>query len=279
MCANIAYQLAAAGRRYYLRKVQLTASDASVAKQEADMKRRIGQYKARVTLFSAVAVVVFTMLMGVAFAADSPTSATLTGGSLNISSALTAGSFSGTLTGAAQALEGTGFSGFSINDPRGPADGSPAPSRCRREASAPLLTTPAGLSPWQAEADCPSTRSSGGRYLSVEASRLCLRCRCRGDLEAVMRGGRGRPKARMALFCACAVAAFTLFTGVAFAADDPSISTELTAGTFVGILNGQGFTLNANEAGGGTAFSGFSITDTRGTGLGWYVTMVATLAL
>src|SRR5665811_2270901 len=62
-------------RRYYLRKVQLTASDASVAKQEADMKRRIGQYKARVTLFSAVAVVVFTMLMGVAFAADSPTSA------------------------------------------------------------------------------------------------------------------------------------------------------------------------------------------------------------
>jgi len=83
------------------------------------MKRRIGQYKARVTLFSAVAVVVFTMLMGVAFAADSPTSATLTGGSLNISSALTAGSFSGTLTGAAQELEGTGFSGFSINDPRG----------------------------------------------------------------------------------------------------------------------------------------------------------------
>ena len=91
-----------------------------------------------------------------------------------------------------------------------------------------------------------------------------------------MRGGRGRPKARMALFCACAVAAFTLFTGVAFAADDPSISTELTAGTFVGILNGQGFTLNANEAGGGTAFSGFSIPDTRGTGVGWYVTMVAT---
>ncbi len=40
----------------------------------------------------------------------------------------------------------------------------------------------------------------------------------------------------------------------------------------MGILNGQGFTLNANEAGGGTAFSGFSITDTRGTGVGWYVT-------
>ncbi len=41
-----------------------------------------------------------------------------------------------------------------------------------------------------------------------------------------MRGGRGRPEARMGLFCACTVAAFTLFTGVAFAADDPSISTS-----------------------------------------------------
>src|SRR5665811_1000505 len=106
-------------RRYYLRKVQLTASDAGVAKQEADMKRRIGQYKARVTLFSAVAVVVFTMLMGVAFAADSTTSATLNGGSLNISSALTAGTFAGTLEGAAQTLTGTDFTGFSINDARG----------------------------------------------------------------------------------------------------------------------------------------------------------------
>ena len=83
------------------------------------MKRRIGQYKARVTLFSAVAVVVFTMLMGVAFAADSTTSATLTGGTFNISTALTAGTFEGTLEGAAQTLTGTDFSGFSINDPRG----------------------------------------------------------------------------------------------------------------------------------------------------------------
>src|SRR5665811_781391 len=123
MCANIAYQLAAAGRRYYLRKVQPTASDAGVAKQEADMKRRIGQYKARVTLFSAVAVVVFTMLTGMAFAADSTTSATLTGGSLNISSALTAGTFAGTLEGAAQTLTGTDFTGFSINDPRGTGAG------------------------------------------------------------------------------------------------------------------------------------------------------------
>ena len=83
------------------------------------MKRRIGQYKARVTLFSAVAVVVFTMLTGMAFAADSTTSATLTGGSLNISTALQAGSFEGTLKGAAQTLDGIGFSDFSINDARG----------------------------------------------------------------------------------------------------------------------------------------------------------------
>ena len=87
------------------------------------MKRRIGQYKARVTLFSAVAVVVFTMLTGMAFAADSTTSATLTGGSLNISSALTAGTFAGTLEGAAQTLTGTDFTGFSINDPRGTGAG------------------------------------------------------------------------------------------------------------------------------------------------------------
>lgn len=91
-----------------------------------------------------------------------------------------------------------------------------------------------------------------------------------------MTGGSRRPQARMALFCACALAAFTLVTGVAFAAADLTISTELTAGTFAGTLNGLGFTLNANVAGGGTAFSGFSITDTRGTGVGWYVTMVAT---
>ena len=90
------------------------------------MKRRIGQYKARVTLFSAVAVVVFTMLMGVAFAADtadSPTSAELTGSSLSISSALTAGTFTGTLDGTAKVLDGTGFNGFSINDARGTGAG------------------------------------------------------------------------------------------------------------------------------------------------------------
>ena len=90
------------------------------------MKRRIGQYKARVTLFSAVAVVVFTMLTGMAFAADSTTSATaeLTGGTLNISTELTAGTFAGTLLGAdGQELTGVNFSGFSINDPRGTGAG------------------------------------------------------------------------------------------------------------------------------------------------------------
>src|SRR5660397_4392 len=91
------------------------------------MKRRIGQYKARVTLFSAVAVVVFTMLTGTAFAADSTTPATatadLTSGTLNISSALGAGSFAGTLSGAAQVFYGTDFTGFSINDPRGTGAG------------------------------------------------------------------------------------------------------------------------------------------------------------
>lgn len=88
--------------------------------------------------------------------------------------------------------------------------------------------------------------------------------------------GSGRPQARAAIFCAFAVAAFILLTGPAPAANDLSISSEMTAGTFSGTLTGRGLTLNANVAGGGTAFSGFTITDTRGTGVGWYVTVVAT---
>src|SRR5680860_1263434 len=63
------------------------------------------------------------VLSAAAFAADSTTSATaqatLSGGTLNISSALQAGTFTGTLLGASQELTGVGFSGFSINDPRG----------------------------------------------------------------------------------------------------------------------------------------------------------------
>jgi hypothetical protein len=93
------------------------------------MKRRFGQRKVGVALFCAIAVVAFTGLTGVAFAEDDGTSAVLTGGSLNISTALEAGTFAGTLTGAAQVLDadvaggGTVFSGFSINDPRGTAVG------------------------------------------------------------------------------------------------------------------------------------------------------------
>ena len=70
-------------------------------------------------MFCAMAVVAFTGLTGVALAAGGDTSATLTGGELNISSQLTAGTFSGTLDGHAKVLDGSGFSGFSINDPRG----------------------------------------------------------------------------------------------------------------------------------------------------------------
>ncbi len=80
----------------------------------------------------------------------------------------------------------------------------------------------------------------------------------------------------MALICACVAAALNLVTGVALAEDGLGISSELIAGTFAGTLRGESFTLHASEAGGGTDFSGFSIRDTRGTGVGWYVTLVAT---
>lgn len=89
------------------------------------MKRRIGQRKVGVALFCAIAVVAFTGLTGVAFAGDDGTSAVLGGGDLNISTALDAGTFAGTLLGEAQVLDadvaggGTVFSGLSINDPRG----------------------------------------------------------------------------------------------------------------------------------------------------------------
>ncbi len=54
------------------------------------------------------------------------------------------------------------------------------------------------------------------------------------------------------------------------------IDSQLTAGSFAGVLTGTGFTLFADEADGGTPFSEFSVTDSRGTGLGWYVTVTAT---
>jgi hypothetical protein len=76
----------------------------------------------------------FTMLTGVAFA-DGPTpatagsSATLAPGTLNISTAMTAGTFAGTLNGAAQNLQADGttgstaFSGFSVTDATGTGAG------------------------------------------------------------------------------------------------------------------------------------------------------------
>ncbi len=83
------------------------------------MKRRSGHARGRVAMFCAMAVVAFTGLTGVALATGE-TSATLEGGELNISSALTAGTFNGTLDGHAKVLDGSeAFTGFSINDPRG----------------------------------------------------------------------------------------------------------------------------------------------------------------
>jgi hypothetical protein len=84
---------------------------------------------------------------------------------------------------------------------------------------------------------------------------------------------------------------FTMLTGVAFAdtalsqSTDPTatlgagtlnISTAMTTGTFVGTLNGAAQTLTADNASAGTPFSGFSINDATGSGLGWTVTMQAT---
>ncbi len=71
------------------------------------MKRRSGHTRGRVAMFCAMAVVAFTGLTGVALAAGDDTSATLTGGELNISSALTAGTFNGTLDGHAKVLDGS----------------------------------------------------------------------------------------------------------------------------------------------------------------------------
>jgi hypothetical protein len=100
------------------------------------MKHRIMRRKGTVALFCAVAMVGFTMLTGVAFA-DGPTpatagsSATLAPGTLNISTAMTAGTFAGTLNGAAQTLnsgavtatDGTEFGGFAITDATGSGAG------------------------------------------------------------------------------------------------------------------------------------------------------------
>lgn len=87
------------------------------------MKHRTGLHHGKVATLAAVTVMAFTMLTGVAFAADDESTATLTGGVLNIKSALVAGTFAGTLNGTAKTLDGVGFSGFTIEDPSGSGDG------------------------------------------------------------------------------------------------------------------------------------------------------------
>jgi len=90
---------------------------------------------------SALAVVIFAIAAGAAFASDptpepavTGTSAVLTAGDLNISSAMTPGSFAGKLTGHGLFLfsdasaenaydHGVAFGDFEINDPRGTGAG------------------------------------------------------------------------------------------------------------------------------------------------------------
>jgi hypothetical protein len=60
------------------------------------------------------------------------------------------------------------------------------------------------------------------------------------------------------------------------ATDGLDVSSGLSAGSFAGVLTGATQTLYADGSGGGTPFSGFSITDDRDTGTGWAVTVAAT---
>lgn len=53
-------------------------------------------------------------------------------------------------------------------------------------------------------------------------------------------------------------------------------STSVIAGTFGGTLTGTSSVLRASTDFGGSPFSGFVVTDARGTGVGWSVTMKAT---
>lgn len=91
------------------------------------MHTRTERKRTGMRLLVAAAVVSLTMALsaGVAFAEEDGTSAEVSGGTLSISDALEAGTFAGTLTGAAQTLNanvaggGTEFSGFQIKDARG----------------------------------------------------------------------------------------------------------------------------------------------------------------
>ncbi len=66
---------------------------------------------------------VLALFVGVASAAAAPTSAVLTGGALAVSVPLSAGTFSGMLTGSPEVLEGVGFSGIAVTDARGTGAG------------------------------------------------------------------------------------------------------------------------------------------------------------
>jgi hypothetical protein len=88
----------------------------------------------------------------------------------------------------------------------------------------------------------------------------------------------------VALICGVVCATFLATHSVAALAEsgepmpggDLFIAEQLTAGSFAGSLTGMGLTLFADEAGGGTPFGGFSVTDSRDTGVGWCVTVTAT---
>ena len=98
------------------------------------------------------------------------------------------------------------------------------------------------------------------------------------------RSGRRRPGRLgdamcLLLVCEClsgSVLAASLFQPSGALANGLAVSESLTAGSFGGVLTGQRQVLIADEEHGGTPFGGFSITDSRGTGVGWYVTVSAT---
>lgn len=82
----------------------------------------------------------------------------------------------------------------------------------------------------------------------------------------------------MLVVCLCAAAVAMPCAGAALAegSSDLYISAEPVAGAFAGQLTGAGMVLAADAADGGTPFGGFAVTDGRGTGAGWYVTVSAT---
>ncbi len=84
----------------------------------SDMKGPNSGRIARAMVFVFATGAIVAMLAGVAHAGDSTATATLSGGSLYVSQELAPGSFSGSLTGAAHQLTGTGFNGFNITDAR-----------------------------------------------------------------------------------------------------------------------------------------------------------------